>query len=155
MERAPKDVSEDVEREFRSVEIGEGFKLASRRGSEVHDEIFFKSPNNRGRGYFRKTNNAGGIEGGITNGENVVVHAVMKPIPSLKKALRSVDILNKKQVRAEVIRADTCAVPAAGVVAEAVTSFEIARAVKEKFGGDCMFGMKSNYLAFVEYVKNH
>ncbi len=140
---------------IKGVELGGGFSLASKPGSLVHDEIFFKSPNKRGRGYYRRTNNAGGIEGGISNGENIIINAVMKPIPSLGKALRSVDILSKKQVKAEVVRADICAVPAAGVVAEAVTAFEIAKAVKGKFGGDCMFGMKSNYLAYVEYVKNH
>jgi chorismate synthase len=100
------------------------------------------------------TNNAGGIEGGISNGENIVLRAVMKPIPSLKKPLRSVDILTKKQTRSDIVRADTCAVPAAGVVAEAVTAFEITRAMKEKFGGDSMFAMMSNYSAYIEYIRN-
>ncbi len=140
---------------IKGVEIGAGFDLARKMGSEVHDEIFFRSPKKRGRGYYRRTNNAGGIEGGISNGEKIIVRAVMKPIPSLQTPLRSVDILTKKQVKAEVVRADTCAVPAAGVVGESVVAFEIAKAIKEKFGGDCLFGMKSNYNAYIEYVKNH
>jgi chorismate synthase len=139
---------------IKGVEIGCGFDFADKSGSEVHDEIFYRPVKNKGKGFYRMTNNAGGIEGGISNGENIVLRAVMKPIPSLKKPLRSVDILTKKQTRSDIVRADTCAVPAAGVVAEAVTAFEITRAMKEKFGGDSMFAMMSNYSAYIEYIRN-
>ena len=112
----------------KGVEIGMGFEMASKSGSEVHDEIFYESP----RGFYRKTNNAGGFEGGMTNGEKVMLRAVMKPISTLAQPLKSVDIETKSACDAAVERADVCAVPAAGVVAEAVCAFEIARAFIEK-----------------------
>jgi chorismate synthase len=116
----------------KGVEIGAGFTSASLPGSKVHDEIFFEAK----RGFYRNTNNAGGIEGGISNGEDIIISCAMKPIPSLVKPLRSVDILTKSQVEAATVRADVCAVPAAAVVGEAALAIVLAAAYAEKFGGD-------------------
>jgi chorismate synthase len=116
----------------KGVEIGEGFANAALPGSQAHDEIFYDP----GRGYYRKTNRAGGVEGGISTGENLVVRAVMKPIPTLMAPLASVDIATKAATRANTERSDVCAVPAAAVVGEAVVAIVLAGAVLEKFGGD-------------------
>jgi len=134
----------------KGVEIGEGFSMARKPGSKVHDEIFYEA----GRGYYRKTNNSGGIEGGISNGENIIVRAAMKPLSSLKKPLKSVDMITKKEVPAEVVRADICAVPSACVIGEAVVAFEIARTMREKFGGDSLKEMKSNFEYYIAELKN-
>lgn len=134
----------------KGVEIGEGFSMARKPGSKVHDEIFYEA----GRGYYRKTNNSGGIEGGISNGENIIVRAAMKPLSSLKKPLKSVDMITKKDVLAEVIRADICAVSSACVIGEAVVAFEIARTMREKFGGDSFKEMKSNFEHYIAELKN-
>ena len=140
---------------IKGVEIGLGFEASRRPGSKVHDEIFYQE--GRGgeerQGFYRKTNNAGGIEGGMTNGELLLLRAAMKPIPTLKAPLRSVDLTTKEPSEATVERADTCAVPAAAVVGEAVVAFEIARAMQEKFGGDSLGEMKRNYQAYRDYVK--
>jgi chorismate synthase len=104
-------------------------------------------------GFYRKTNNAGGIEGGITNGEEIVVRAAMKPIPTLYKPLRSVDLVSKESYDATVERSDVCAVPAASVVAEAVVAFEIANAFLEKFGGDSVEETRRNYIGYIEYLR--
>lgn len=133
----------------KGVSFGMGFEAARRRGSTVHDEIFY----DKKRGFFRKTNNAGGIEGGMTNGENIVVRAVMKPISTLKSALASVNIKTKKKISAAVERSDVCAVPAAGVIGEAVAAIEIANAMIEKFGGDSVGEMRRNYDGYMEQVK--
>ncbi len=125
---------------MKGVEVGSGFGVANRPGSSVHDEIFWTPKN----GFFRKTNNAGGIEGGMSNGEDIVLRAAMKPIPTLMKPLRSVELESKKPFKASVERSDVCAVPAAGVVGEAVAAFEIAAAMIEKFGGDSLDEMKRN-----------
>ncbi len=117
---------------IKGVEFGLGFEASKLFGSSVHDEIIYNGS------YMRKTNNAGGIEGGMTNGEPIVVRAAMKPIPTLYKPLKSVDIRTKAQTDAVVERSDVCAVPACSVVCEAVVAFEVARAVCEKFGGDSM-----------------
>lgn len=117
---------------IKGVEFGLGFEASKLFGSSVHDEIIYNGS------YMRKTNNAGGIEGGMTNGEPIVVRAAMKPIPTLYKPLKSVDIRTKAQTDAVVERSDICAVPACSVVCEAVVAFEVARAVCEKFGGDSM-----------------
>jgi len=118
---------------IKGVEIGLGFESARRPGSKVHDEIYFGEG-----GYYRKTNNAGGIEGGVTNGEPVVIRAAMKPIPTLSKPLHSVDINTKQEREAHRERSDVCAVPAASVVGEAVVAFTLANAFLEKFGGDSL-----------------
>ena len=134
---------------IKGVEIGAGFGAANRPGSLVHDEIFWS----RKEGFYRKTNMAGGIEGGMSNGGPIVLRAAMKPIPTLMKPLRSVDLSSKKPFKAGVERSDVCAVPAAGVVAEAAVAFEIASAMIEKFGGDSIDEMKRNYTAYVKHLK--
>jgi chorismate synthase len=134
---------------IKGVEVGAGFGAAYKPGSQVHDEIYW----NKKDGFFRKTNMAGGIEGGISNGEVITLRAAMKPIPTLYKPLRSVDVVSKKPFKASVERSDVCAVPAAGVVAEAVTAFEIASAMIEKFGGDSIDEMKRNFHGYEKSLK--
>ncbi|WJH28696.1 chorismate synthase [Paenibacillus sp. CC-CFT742] len=126
---------------FKGVEIGIGFEAGTIRGSQVHDEILHTEE----RGYHRATNRLGGFEGGMTNGMPVVVRGVMKPIPTLYKPLQSVDIDTKEAFTAQVERSDACAVPAASVVMEHVVAWEIAKAFLEKFGGDSMEEIRTNY----------
>jgi chorismate synthase len=135
---------------IKGVEVGAGFGTANRPGSLVHDEIFWS----RKEGFYRKTNMAGGIEGGISNGEPIMLRAAMKPIPTLMKPLRSVDLASKKPFKASVERSDVCAVPAAGVVAEAAAAFEIASAMIEKFGGDSIDEMRRNFHSFDKHLKS-
>jgi chorismate synthase len=120
---------------MKGVEIGAGFGAARTRGSEVHDPILYDEPR---RHFFRPTNRAGGLEGGITNGEPVVCRVAMKPIATLKKALASVDVLTKEAYEAAFERSDVCAVAAASVVGEAMVCIVLADALLEKFGGDSM-----------------
>lgn len=124
----------------KSVEIGAGAEAAELFGSKMHDEIFLAD----GKVY-RKTNNAGGIEGGMTNGEPIVVKAVMKPIPTMRKPLKTIDLYKKEAAEAHFERSDTCAVPACAVVAEARVAWTIAEAFLEKFGGDSLNEIKKNY----------
>lgn len=141
---------------IKGVEFGLGFDTARRPGSQVHDEIYYDSTRlGRGdaSGFFRKTNNAGGIEGGISNGEEIVVRAAMKPIPTLYRPLKSVDMLTKEPFEATVERSDVCAVPAAAVVAEAVVAIELADAFLEKFGGDSLAEIRRNYQGYREYLR--
>jgi chorismate synthase len=112
--------------------IGDGFDLAGRPGSAAHDEIFYSEE----RGYFRETNRSGGIEGGMTTGEPLVVRVAMKPLPTLTKPLRSVDIATREPAAALRERTDSCVVPAAGVVGEAMLAIVLAGAYRAKFGGD-------------------
>ncbi|BBB93312.1 MAG TPA: chorismate synthase [Methylomusa anaerophila] len=116
----------------KGVEIGDGFGYAGMPGSKAHDEIFYQ----QGTGYYRKTNHAGGIEGGISNGQDIVVRAVMKPIPTLMTPLLSVDICSKAPIKANTERSDVCAVTAAAVVGETMAAIVLAGAILEKFGGD-------------------
>jgi chorismate synthase len=143
---------------IKGVEIGIGFEGSRRFGSEVHDEIFYEKSRVESResrvGFYRKTNNAGGIEGGMTNGEDIVLRAVMKPIPTLRKPLRSVDFITKEPFEASYERSDVCAVPSAGVVAESMVALELADAMLEKFGGDSLEETKRNYEGYIEYVKS-
>lgn len=118
----------------KGVEFGIGFDYAALPGSKAHDEIFY----DEGKGYYRKTNRAGGIEGGMTNGEEIIVRSVMKPIPTLMKPLASVDINTHQAVAASTERSDVCAVTAAAVVGEAMVAIVLADALLEKFGGDTM-----------------
>ncbi|MBM4055170.1 MAG: chorismate synthase [Planctomycetes bacterium] len=137
----------------KAVEIGAGFENADRFGSQAHDEIFYENSGGGKSvtaGFKRLTNNAGGIEGGISNGEDIVARAFMKPIPTLKKPLKSVDLLTKEPVEASYERSDICAVPAASVVCEAMVAFEIARAFTEKFGRDSIEEIKRNYNGYIE-----
>ncbi len=135
---------------MKGVEIGMGFEAARRFGSEVHDEIYY---DHIGREFVRKTNNAGGLEGGITNGQPIVLRVAMKPISTLYSPKKSVDIETKEPFDAAVERSDICTVPAAGVVGEAVVAFEMANALIEKFGGDSLEEMKRNFDAYQAYVK--
>ncbi len=150
---------------IKGVEAGLGFKAASLPGSKVHDEIFYlKGGSAAGvKGvywpnvprFFRRTNNAGGIEGGMSNGEPIVFRVAMKPIPTLYKPLRSVDIETKKPFKASVERSDVCAVPAAGVVAEAVMAFELATAFLEKFGSDSIVELERNYTGYLKQIAGY
>ena len=131
----------------KSVEIGMGKDVAASFGSVTHDEIYVEN----GR-YIRKTNNAGGIEGGMSNGEDIVIIASMKAIPTMKKALNSVSIDKKEQVSAHFERSDTCAVPACSVVAEAMASIVIADAFLEKFSHDSLFEIKQNFTNYIKQI---
>ena len=135
----------------KGVEIGMGFEVARRRGSEVHDEIFY-DPARRGLKFYRKSNNAGGIEGGISNGENLVLRAALKPIPTLRQSLASVDLVSKKEVKGAKERADVTVVPAAGVIGEAVVALEVASAFTEKFGGDSLTETNRNFRGYLDQV---
>jgi chorismate synthase len=117
---------------MKAVSVGDGFELAERVGSQAHDEIFWSDD----RGYYRETNRAGGLEGGMTIGEPLVVRAAMKPLPTLTKPLRSVDTETKEPAEALRERTDSCTVPAAAVVAEAMVALVLGEAYREKFGGD-------------------
>jgi chorismate synthase len=135
----------------KGVESGIGFEVSGRLGSEVHDPIYYSEK--RPFGYYRRSNRAGGIEGGITNGEAVTMHLAMKPIPTLRRPLRTVDIVSRKAGRASVVRSDVCAVPALGVIAEAVVALEIAGAMREKFGGDSIREMTANFRSYVRRIR--
>ncbi len=135
---------------IKGVEFGLGFKYADSPGSKVHDEIFYGTK----RGYYKKSNNAGGIEGGMSNSEDIVINCVMKPIPTLYKPLNSVDIVTKKGFKATVERSDTCAVPAAAVIGEAAAAFEIADAFLTKFSSDNMKEVKRNFSAYKRYIRS-
>jgi len=130
----------------KAVEIGKGIEASEKKGSAVHDEIFTQEESEKDSfRYYRKTNRAGGIEGGITNGEDVMVRAYLKPIPTLINPLRSIDFATKKESRAIYQRSDICIVPAASVVGEAAAGWEIAAAFLEKFSGDSLLEIKENY----------
>ena len=131
---------------IKGVEFGDGFALAATPGSLAHDAIRYEA----GLGYIRDTNHAGGLEGGMTNGETLVVRAAMKPIPTLMTPLASVDIDSHDAVDASRERSDVCAVPAAAVVAEAEVALVLATAYMEKFGGDALSDMKVALAAYVD-----
>lgn len=134
---------------FKGVEIGIGFEAAGRPGSQVHDEIIWSEQS----GYSRTSNRAGGLEGGMTTGMPVVVRGVMKPIPTLYKPLMSVDIDTREAFSASIERSDSCAVPAASVVAEAVVAWEIAQAMCDKFPSDSMDDMLENVRQYRAYTE--
>jgi chorismate synthase len=136
---------------IKGVEIGLGFAGAERPGSRVHDEIDF-DPAKRHEvalGFCRRSNNAGGLEGGMSNGQPIVVRAAMKPISTLLRGLDSVDLVTKRPQRSDYERSDVCAVPAASVVAENVVAFEVARSFLEKFGGDTLVEVRAAYEGFL------
>ncbi len=141
---------------IKGVEIGIGFEASRLPGSQVHDEILY-DPNVLGQGgttaYVRPTNRAGGLEGGMTNGEPLVVRAAMKPIPTLYTPLRSVDIATHEPYEASVERSDTCAVPAALVVAESVVAIELVTALLQKFGGDSLDELKRNMDSYLSGIR--
>jgi len=139
---------------IKAVEIGKGIEASEKKGSTIHDEIFTQEESEKDSfKYYRKTNRAGGIEGGITNGEDVVVRAYLKPIPTLINPLRSIDFATKKETKAIYQRSDICVVPAASVVGEAVAAWEIAVAFLEKFGGDSLVEIKENYKNYKESLR--
>ena len=131
----------------KGVEIGDGFALAGLRGSEAHDEIRRDE-----RGYCRETNRAGGIEAGVSNGEQIVVRAAMKPLPTLMRPLGSADLETGEPAQALVERSDVAAVEALAVVAEACVAWELARAAREKFGGDALEDFAGAWRAYVERI---
>ena len=131
----------------KGVEIGAGFALAELRGSEAHDEILRDE-----RGYHRETNRAGGIEAGVSNGEDIVVRAVMKPLPTLMRPLSSADLDTGEAATALVERSDVAAVEALAVVGEACVAFELARAAREKFGGDSLADFVAAHRAYLERI---
>ncbi|WP_339193001.1 chorismate synthase [Aeribacillus sp. FSL W8-0870] len=134
---------------FKGVEFGLGFEAGRSFGSEVHDEILWSEE----KGYYRKTNNLGGFEGGMTTGMPIVVRGVMKPIPTLYKPLQSVDIDTKEPFLASIERSDSCAVPAASVVAEAVVAWELAKAIVEQFGLDRIDLIRENIERMKQYAR--
>ena len=134
----------------KGVEIGGGIEAAARPGSKVHDEIGYDREKSR---FTRKSNRAGGLEGGISNGEDVVVRGYVKPISTLRRPLESVDFETKESAKAAYERSDVCVVPAAGVVGEAMVALTISRSMLEKFGGDSMGETKRNYQAYREQVR--
>jgi chorismate synthase len=135
---------------IKGVEVGIGFEAARLPGSQVHDQIYY----NKNRGFYRKTNNAGGIEGGISNGEDIMLRAAMKPIATLYQPLQSVDIITKKAVKATVERSDICRVPSAAVIGEAMVCYELSRVFLEKFGGDSIAEVKRNYSSYLKQLKS-
>jgi chorismate synthase len=136
----------------KAVEIGCGVDGAMRPGSAVHDEIFYDSQAKR---FFRKTNRAGGVEGGISNGESIRVRVHVKPIPTLRRPLASVDIESKQAFEATVERSDVCVVPAAGVIAEAMLGIVLANAFLEKFGGDSIAETEANFANYIRLLEQY
>jgi chorismate synthase len=138
---------------IKGIEVGLGFAGAALPGSRVHDEILPGRPGDGRRGGVRRvTNRAGGLEGGMTNGEDLWVRAAMKPIPTLMSPLRTVDLASGEPLLASRERSDVCAVPAASVVGEAALTFEVARAVVEKFGGDSVEDLRQNFESYLDRI---
>jgi chorismate synthase len=135
----------------KAVEIGSGVTAASSAGSAVHDEIGYDGST----GFTRSRNNAGGIEGGVSNGEDIVVRGYLKPISTLRRPLQSVDFASREPVKAAYERSDVCVVPAAGVAAEAMVALTLARCALEKFGGDSMTECLRNFEGYLEQVKSY
>jgi chorismate synthase len=138
----------------KAVEIGAGVTAAASPGSAVHDEIGYGATAGF-TGFTRARNNAGGIEGGVSNGEDVVVRGYLKPISTLRRPLQSVDFASREPVKAAYERSDVCVVPAAGVAAEAMVALTLARCALEKFGGDSMTETLRNFQGYLEQVKNY
>jgi chorismate synthase len=134
---------------IKAVSIGDGFEVAGLPGSQAHDEIFYDEE----RGYYRQTNRAGGLEGGMTNGDPLVIRGSMKPLPTLTKPLRSVDIATHEPAEALRERTDSCTVPAAGVVGEAMVAFVLADAYRRKFGGDHIDDVRTAVLAYQDRIE--
>ncbi len=147
---------------IKGVEVGLGFEMARRRGSQVHDEIFFDpqrmvsegKPMILSTGFYRRSNNSGGTEGGMSNGAPLVVRAAMKPLSTLMSPLQSVDLRSKQPADASVERSDVCSAPAAAVVGEAVVAFEVAVVFLEKFGGDSLHEIRRNFEGYLEQIRN-
>lgn len=133
---------------IKGVEIGTGFRQSEQLGSSVHDEIGYRDR------FYRMTNHAGGIEGGMSNGEPIILRAAMKPIPTLYHPLRTVKLSDKSETKASVERSDVCAVSACAIVAESAAAFEIAKAFLEKFSGDCLEDLKMSYQGYMDRIRN-
>lgn len=133
---------------IKGVEIGAGFEYAQQKGSESHDAIHYS----KSKGYYHKTNNSGGIEAGVSNGEPIVVRIAMKPIATLKKPLDSVNLKNKKKAKASIIRSDTCAVVACSVVAENMCAIALTESFLDKFGSDSLSEIKSSYKNYMKTI---
>jgi len=136
----------------KAVSIGAGTEASSLPGSEVHDEIAY---NNETKDFIRNTNRAGGLEGGVTNGEELRVRGHLKPLSTLRRPLRSVDIATKQEQSAAFERSDITAVPAAGVIGESMVALVLAEAMREKFGGDSMGEMRRNYEGYREQLRGY
>jgi len=134
---------------IKAVEIGLGFGYAHKFGSEIHDAIYYSKP----QGFYRRTNSAGGIEGGISNGENIVLRACMKPICTLMSPLDSVNIRSRRPAKASVQRSDICVVESAGVVAESAAAYVLADALLEKFGSDSLSDIKASYASYLKRIR--
>ena len=132
----------------KGASLGDGWDLPARPGSEAHDEIFYSDE----RGYYRETNRSGGLEGGMTTGEPLIAQGAMKPLPTLTKPLRSVDISTREPAEALRERTDSCTVPAAGVVAEAMVAFVLADAYRDKFGGDHIDDARAALVSYCERI---
>jgi chorismate synthase len=138
----------------KAVEIGSGISAAASPGSQVHDEIGYEAESGYTK-FSRAHNNAGGIEGGVSNGEEIRVRGYLKPISTLRRPLQSVDFATREPVKAAYERSDVCVVPAAGVAAEAMVALTLARAALEKFGGDSVLETKRNFAGYIEQLKNY
>ncbi len=148
----------------KGVEIGEAIKASSSYGSEVQDEIFYRYPGSdlkRAKGltldgtYYRKTNRLGGIEGGISNGEDIICRVYHKPISTLASPLKTVDITTKQPTQALIERSDVCVIPRAGIISESMLAYILADALLEKFGGDHIDEAKRNYQSYKEWILAH
>jgi chorismate synthase len=138
----------------KAVEIGSGIQAAFSPGSAVHDEIGYQKGTGFS-GFTRPRNNAGGLEGGVSNGQEIRVRGYLKPISTLRRPLQSVDFTTREPVKAAYERSDVCVVSAAGVVAEAMVALTLARAALEKFGGDSMKETKRNFHGYLEQLNNY
>src|SRR5450759_5744222 len=137
----------------KAVEIGSGIQAAHSPGSAVHDEIGYRSDTGFA-GFTRTRNNAGGIEGGVSNGQEIRVRGYLKPISTLRRPLQSVDFETREPVKAAYERSDVCVVPAAGVVGEAMVALTLAQAALDKFGGDSLGETKRNYEGYCQQLRN-
>jgi chorismate synthase len=137
----------------KAVEIGRGVTAAESLGSAVHDAIAYEGPDEAYTKFSREQNNAGGIEGGISNGEDIVVRGYLKPISTLRRPLGSVSFATREPVKAAYERSDVCVVPAAGVAAEAMVALTIARLALEKFGGDSLRELQRNFHGYTEQIR--
>ena len=138
----------------KAVEIGTGITAAASPGSAVHDEIGYGSESGF-TGFTRTRNNAGGIEGGVSNGQDIRVRGYLKPISTLRRPLQSVDFATRETVKAAYERSDVCVVPAAGVAGEAMVALTLARCALEKFGGDSMQETLRNFQGYCQQLKNY
>jgi chorismate synthase len=141
---------------IKAVEIGRGVLAAESFGSTVHDPIHYAAePNGKPTRFVRDQNNAGGLEGGVSNGEDIIVRAYQKPISTLRRPLESVRFDTRESTSASYERSDICVAPAAGVVAEAMVALTIARVAQEKFGGDSALELQRNFAGYIEQIRSY